>query len=946
MDSQNMSPSCYLSLDFEDVVEVDFETLSFTFVKGNQSPLHQDGQKSDLSSFVYEYAERIVYPGDKEKFLASFDPKNCLALISEVPTFTLHYRIVKDDGIHFIKAKAVRKGDDSKKAIVGFGYEDSYVLSRSLSRLTGFGGNEQSLLVYDSHLVPVSSFLKQSFEVTPFELTQESFRQIEKDHNKYSAFLFFAPSLTEDIYRFIRHKSQCPLLNNLPVLCYLDSQTEEQVSLLSSFGAICAEPSSRSEEAIVRFARNIVLIQQEENKITSLERDELTGILTRQAFVTKAEHYLSSAKDEALDLILADIVDLKTINNVYGLSSGDAVIQYLAKCCYLTPGAIFVGRYEGDRICLLAHSNDRISLQTIEESKDRITLHAPLRNLHFRFGIVKSLPAGISLNEAINRGRLALSSLNGKTPIAAAVYSPTMQDDLFRELKFQEDFESGIENREFVLYYQPKYTAKTGELFGAEALVRWIKNGEILSPTEFIKVFERDERIIAMDRYVFSAVCAFQAKNIALGRKLFPISVNLSRNTLFQFPVAEVYSQIAKEYGVPLNLVPLEITETAAISSRDVKDFADALYQKGFVLDMDDFGAGYSSLYSMDILHFDVIKIDKSLIDLIGNPRAEITLTHVMDLAQDLGMTVIAEGVETREQFLFLRGSGCDVIQGFYFSLPLPENEFEALMEAYEPRKNALFELPFHRLRRSDVARILIDVDYPDEAVASLVGPIAFFEKREGEVRLTSANLTFVRLLSLDWNEGDPSIGDFSKIGCSEEDREQFASLFFQNGRSAAIRFQTPKKPIVLNVETHYLKNEGESEVYFALFRDVSSVYERADFLSNIPGGILYFSALGDGSIIYSNEYLWTALGFEGESDFLQRNEDFLSLCPEQGKEILSRLQKKEVPEGKTEEFDAFDLSLKSKSGEMKAFCASGRLLSSKAVGLCALLFLEEPWNR
>lgn len=932
-----------LSLDFDEIYAVDLRTMTPQLVFG---PPRQFGlilsSSASLDDAIHEYVERYVFPSDKEKFLRSFCIQRFPDIFHETSTFTLHFRVMKEDGIHFIKGKAARMDSDPFMAVVGFASEDSAVLSRSLSHLSTFGAQFGKVLVFDSHEEEVSSFLKGSFETEELSLSHDFFRSVEKRHNEYSCFVFFEKSYNESLYRFVRHKSQCPLVVRIPIIVYLDEYTEEEVASLSRYGAIVLKSSAQSKEETLRFIRNVVFIQQEDDQKAALERDELTGILTRQAFVSEAETYLASHPNEDLDLIMADVSDLKMINNVYGLASGDAVIQYLAKCCYLTPGAIFVGRYEGDRVCLVARSNDSISLESIEANKERLSKYAPLRNIAFHFGIVKHLPHGISLSEAIDRGRLALASLRGKKSIVAGIYSPAMQDDLFRELRFQADFNSGIENGEFVLYYQPKYSVKTGELFGAEALVRWQKNGEIVSPTEFIKVFERDERIIAMDEYVFTKACQFQSKNIALGRKLFPISVNLSRNTLFQHPVAERYSAIAEKYGVPLRLVPLEITETAAISSKDVKDFADALYQKGFVLDMDDFGSGYSSLYSMDILHFDVIKIDKSLIDLIGNPRAEITLSHVIDLAQELGMTVIAEGVETREQFLFLRSAGCDVIQGFYFSLPLPESDFEALMEAYTPQSNSLFDVQFHQITRGDVAKIMVDVDYSNAAVAELIGPFGFFHRKKDGLYFVGANRSLLRLLDLSLQEGDEAVNDISALGVVEEETNRFSSLFEGDGAKSNIRFVSNKRPLMVKVESHYLKNEGQARVYFATFEDVTSVSERADFLSNIPGGVLYFSSAKRGAMIYSNEWIWKNLGYQSEEEFLFVHEDFLSLCPRQGEEILRRVRNTSVPEGKTFDFDVFDIELLDKQNRFQTFDVSGRLIDSDAVGRCVLFFLEK----
>ena len=241
----------------------------------------------------------------------------------------------------------------------------------------------------------------------------------------------------------------------------------------------------------------------------------------------------------------------------------------------------------------------------------------------------------------------------------------------------EDAFESSIRNKRFEVWYQPKYNPDTGQLVGAEALVRWRNtDGTLVSPGVFIPLFERNGMIRYLDEYVFHTVCTQQKRWMEENRKTIPVSVNLSRASLYFQNVVERYQKITEEVGIDPACVPIEITETAALDDKEIRQLADRFYQAGFPLHIDDFGSGYSSFATLNIMHFDTLKIDKSLIDYIGNYGGDRLLEHTIALAKDLGMHVTAEGVESEKQVEFLQKLNCDSIQGFYYSKPLPLEEF------------------------------------------------------------------------------------------------------------------------------------------------------------------------------------------------------------------------------------------------------------------------------
>jgi len=242
---------------------------------------------------------------------------------------------------------------------------------------------------------------------------------------------------------------------------------------------------------------------------------------------------------------------------------------------------------------------------------------------------------------------------------------------------FEQRFHRALENREFVIWAQPKYNAFNGRITSAEALVRWMDtDGNIISPGEFIPQLEQNGLITELDEYVFRTVCTLQRELLNGETEPVPISVNLSRVSLFDKNVCEIYSRITDEIGVPKELVPIELTESATIENIQINSLVAKLKHSGFYLHLDDFGYGYSSLSSLNTLKMDALKLDKSLVDGIGNKGGDEIIRHIIELAHFFQMEVIAEGVETDNQYHFLQKLSCDTIQGYLFSKPLPFADF------------------------------------------------------------------------------------------------------------------------------------------------------------------------------------------------------------------------------------------------------------------------------
>ncbi len=300
--------------------------------------------------------------------------------------------------------------------------------------------------------------------------------------------------------------------------------------------------------------------------------------------------------------------------------------------------------------------------------------------LNAYFGIAKWDPSK-PIEEVYSYTTIAKHSIKDDKNKNYQFYSEDEGQRVIENKNMEDGFSDAIMNDNFKVYYQPKINPVTGKIVGAEALVRWqLDNGDIIPPGKFIPVFEKDGLIRILDEYIFGTVCRFVKERLALKKTIMPVSVNLSRASICYEGVVEQYARIVEETGIDPKYVPIEITESAAASNTAIQEISYEFNKKGFVLCMDDFGTGYSSIALLNLLPFNNIKLDKTLIDGIGDVNGLKLIKHIIALSKDLGLTITAEGVESKDQKDSLVQLQCDNIQGFFYHRPLPEAEFVKLL--------------------------------------------------------------------------------------------------------------------------------------------------------------------------------------------------------------------------------------------------------------------------
>ena len=411
--------------------------------------------------------------------------------------------------------------------------------------------------------------------------------------------------------------------------------------------------------------------------------DALTGIYNRETFYSKAQKLIQLNPDVDFAILRMDIERFKVINDLFGEKVGDKLLKYIANIYSNVNLPLCVsGRLHSDNFVVLFKYTEETCKHFIESLQVMASSFSLDYRVVLNFGLyrIKDEDRDKPVSVMSDRAGLALKKAKGNYLVLYGEYDDDMRQDLVAEQAIVNEMGKALQQREFVLYLQPKYELANETIIGAEVLVRW-QNAQrgFVSPGEFIPIFEHNGFIFNLDQYVWEESCRLLRKWLDEGRSPLPVSVNVSRVSMCSENLVGIFKNLIKKYNLPKHLLELEITESAYIDNPEyIIEVTKALQREGFVILMDDFGSGYSSLNMLKNLPVDVLKIDLKFLDSVDSSgRGGNILNSVVRMAQWLDIPVIAEGVETRNQVDFLKSIGCNWVQGFYYSKPVPVNEYE-----------------------------------------------------------------------------------------------------------------------------------------------------------------------------------------------------------------------------------------------------------------------------
>lgn len=419
--------------------------------------------------------------------------------------------------------------------------------------------------------------------------------------------------------------------------------------------------------------------------------DSITGLWNGIHFREKAKEILSHNCQKNYQLISMDIEHFKYVNTDFGEKNADNILRSIAKrLSRLFGNNAVYAREMSDMFLILAEESDKTA-GILHELAGEITFdNNGIKQRYkpdIKFGIcmITGNSHTLPLNEHIDHAIAARKSIKRNPNQEIAYYDTKMAESISHEAWIEKKMEGSLRQKEFIVYYQPKYLLKSEKIVGAEALVRW-KNPEegMIFPNEFIPIFERNGFIVKLDFYVYEEVLKTIAKWKAEGKPDIVVSVNVSRAHIGTSDFLSRLVQLADHYQVPHELFELELTETVLGGERnDVVDFILKCKEKGFPISIDDFGSGYSSLNLLKELPVDVLKIDRAFLNETEvSEKSSIIIEQIVQMAEKINIHTLCEGVETRAQADFLNRIGCNIAQGYLYSKPVPLENFEVLLNA------------------------------------------------------------------------------------------------------------------------------------------------------------------------------------------------------------------------------------------------------------------------
>ncbi len=415
----------------------------------------------------------------------------------------------------------------------------------------------------------------------------------------------------------------------------------------------------------------------EDNEMQSMLR-EITEL---KRFRRNVNHLVFSSS-RRIGVIQFDICKFKLINDLYGEKFGDEILDFIGEELKEVCGRqqFFINLRSDVFMVVTEYDKTQELVDLIHRLDNRICSFKDVK-LQMSYGIYTIEDKKMELRQMEDRAAMARKAAKDSILTNILFYKEQFKEMLYNRKFIEENIQTAITERQFKMYLQPKYSIAKNEITGAEALVRWLHPDRgMIYPDEFIPVIEENGFIKKVDYYIWEEACRFIRKCSDAGILSCPVSVNVSRIHLRGDECLQVLTHLINAYNIPKSLLQLEITETAR--DEQISQKAQQLKDAGFTLMMDDFGSGYSSLNILLETPFDVIKLDKKFMEsMMVSNKGELILEQMVSMANKLDLELLAEGVETKEQIDLLQTIGCDHVQGYYYAMPMPEDEFFTLLQ-------------------------------------------------------------------------------------------------------------------------------------------------------------------------------------------------------------------------------------------------------------------------
>ncbi len=548
----------------------------------------------------------------------------------------------------------------------------------------------RTILIVEDEIINIeilSEILSDEFEVITAGNGKEALDIVRKSITPISAILLDINMPVMNGIEFLKIIKADEDYKRIPIIVLTSEKQNEIEALELGAADFIAKPYDFPEVIIARVNRSVEL-SEDRMIISAAERDELTDTYNKHIFIEYAAKIDLYRPNEPMDLIVTDLDRFQLYNELYGYDAGDYALRSFAdilKEIARQKNGI-VGRLQSDFFVLyMNHIDDYNAL--IEEINDELLHKYDISNLRFHLGIYRSENKEEPMEQRIDRAKHVCAAITNNSVENYSIFDEKAQEEkLFRERLLQ-DVKTAIAEKQFEIYYQPKIDITNDKFFlsSAEALIRWNHPDlGFISPGVFIPLFEENGTIRDVDRYVWREA----ARQIRKWKEKYgytiPVSVNISRIDVMDKSLVNDIRQIVDEEGIGVGDMYLEITESAYNSeieqaNTSIEKFKD----EGFTIEIDDFGSGYSSLNTIAFMPHDVLKLDMKFVrEMFTNDKILKIIAIVAEIANYLKVKLVAEGVETKEQLVALKSMGYNIIQGYYFSRPLPVAEFEKMIDS------------------------------------------------------------------------------------------------------------------------------------------------------------------------------------------------------------------------------------------------------------------------
>ena len=538
----------------------------------------------------------------------------------------------------------------------------------------------------------LGNILSESYDVSYAENGARALELLRGSKVRYSLILLdlLMPVMSgEELLAGIKEDE---ILSGIPVIVMTSEKPAEVRSIKMGADDFITKPYDSPEIILARCER-IIQLYEEKSILRSAEKDDLTDLFTHEFFdeyVRQIDSYDENAYDDA---IVLNIEHFHIINEMFGRGTGDEILKKVADMLvHKFENGVCIGcRPSADYFYLYVDHRDSYD-GVFDGMSEELAKYSHIPKIRLRAGIYQNVDKGISVDERFDHAKLACDRIRGDYTKQISFYSKELNDaDLYNE-RLINDIDDAIANRNLVVFYQPKYGIQSDKpvLRSAEALIRW-KHPEfgMISPGDFIPLFESNGLIQKLDHYVWAeAASQIRKWKDEFGYTL-PVSVNVSRVDIYNPDLEKRLLEILDDNDLTTSELMLEITESAyADDAKGLTDVVSSLRDKGFKIEMDDFGTGYSSLNMITSIPIDVLKIDMKFIRNMNKDEKSLKLVElVMDIARFLNVPAVAEGVEEASQVEKLKEMGCELIQGYYFSKPVPAEEFNRFIVSAKEEK-------------------------------------------------------------------------------------------------------------------------------------------------------------------------------------------------------------------------------------------------------------------